>query len=185
MTPLGLYEFQCMPFGLCNAPATIQRLMQQCLSGQITESLLVYLDNIIVYSTDFAMHLKHLEEVFARLWKHGLKLRPDMCKLFHEQVKFLGHVVVQKGVRPDPEKVSTVVDWPVPTTAKELKAFLGLAGYYRRFVPEFAKVTRPLNALLVGIPNDKQLGSRPKSWSAGAQAAFDNLKSVLTDPCLC
>lgn len=78
MTPLGLYEFQRMPFGLCNAPATFQRLMQQCLSGQITESLLVYLDDIIVYSTDFAMHLKHLEEVFERLWKHGLKLRPDV-----------------------------------------------------------------------------------------------------------
>lgn len=174
MTPLGLYEFQRMPFGLCNAPATFQRLMQQCLSGQITESSLVYLDDIIVYSTDFAMHLKHLEEVFERLW-------PDKCKLFHQQVKFLGHVVDQKGVRPDPEKVSTVVDWPVPTTAKELKAFLGLAGYYRRFVPEFAKVARPLNALLVGIPNDKWMGSSPISWSAGAQAAFDNLKSVLTE----
>jgi len=92
-TPLGLFEFQRMPFGLCNAPATFQRLMQQCLSGQITKSLLVYLDDIIVYSPDFTTHLQHLEEVFARLHKHGLKLRPDKCKLLQQQVKFLGHVV--------------------------------------------------------------------------------------------
>uniref|UniRef100_A0A8C7WZ80 ribonuclease H n=1 Tax=Oryzias sinensis TaxID=183150 RepID=A0A8C7WZ80_9TELE len=95
--PVGLSEFQRMPFGLCNAPATFQRLMQQCLSGQITDSVLVYLDDIIVYSADFNMHLSHLEEVFERLQKNGLKLRPDKCKLFHQQVKFLGHVVNQKG----------------------------------------------------------------------------------------
>ena len=142
-TPLGLYEFQRMPFGLCNAPATFQRLMQQCLSGQITDSLLVYLDDIIVYSPDFTTHLRHLEEVFERLWKHGLKLRPDKCKLCHRQVKFLGHVVDQRGVRPDPDKVSAVADWPPPTTAKELKAFLGLAGYYRRFVPGLPKSLSP------------------------------------------
>lgn len=96
-TPLGLFEFQRMPFGLCNAPATFQRLMQHCLSGQITESLLVYLDNIIVNSPDFVTHLKHLEDIFERLWKHGLKLRPDKCKLFQLQVKFLGHVVDKQG----------------------------------------------------------------------------------------
>lgn len=97
-TPLGLFEFQRMPFGLCTAPATFQRLMQQCLSGQITESLLVYLHDIIVYSPDFTTHLRHLDEVFERLQKHGLKLRPDKCKLFHKQVQFLGHVVDQRGV---------------------------------------------------------------------------------------
>ena len=179
-TPIGLYEFQRMPFGLCNAPATFQRLMQQCLSGQITDSLLVYLDDIIVYSPDFTTHVKHLEEVFERLWKNGLKLRPDKCRLFHRQVKFLGHIVDQKGVRPDPDKVSAVVDWPPPTTAKELKAFLGLAGYYRRFVPGFAKIARPLNTLLVGIPNDKRLGSHLLTWSEEAQTAFDSLKDTLT-----
>lgn len=180
-TPVGLYEFQRMPFGLCNAPATFQRLMQQCLNGQITDSLLVYLDDIIVYSSDFATHLKHLEEVFERLSKHGLKLRPDKCKLFHRQVKFLGHVVDREGVKPDPEKIAAVVDWPAPTTAKELKAFLGLAGYYRRFVPGFAKIARPLNSLLVGVPNDKRLGSHRISWSVEAQTAFDALKKVLTE----
>lgn len=76
-TPLGLYEFECMPFGLCNAPATFQRLMQQCLSGHLAESLLVYLDDIIIYSPDLSSHLQHLETVFQRLMQHGLKLRPD------------------------------------------------------------------------------------------------------------
>lgn len=120
-TPVGLFEFQRMPFGLWNAPATFQRLMQQCLSGQITDSLLVYLDDIIVYSPDFATHLLHLERVFECLSGHGLKLRPEKCKLFQQQVRFLGHVVNQEGIMPDPEQVSAVVDWPVPTTAKELK----------------------------------------------------------------
>lgn len=104
-------------------------------------------------------------KVFEHLWKHDLKLRSDKCKLFHRQVKFLGHVADQKGVLPDPDKVSAVTDWPVPATAKQLKAFLGL-GYYRRFISGFAKVARPLNALMVGIPNDKKLGSSPLTWSA-------------------
>uniref|UniRef100_A0A672I7P2 ribonuclease H n=1 Tax=Salarias fasciatus TaxID=181472 RepID=A0A672I7P2_SALFA len=107
-TPLGLYEFERMPFGLCNAPATFQRLMQQCLNGQIAESLLVYLDDIIVYSADFSSHLQHLDQVFERLWGHGLKLRPDKCRLLQQEVTFLGHVVDQHGVRPDPGKVQAV-----------------------------------------------------------------------------
>lgn len=156
-TPLGLYEFERKPFGLCNAPATFQRLMQQCLSGQLSESLLVYLDNIIIYSPDFSSHLQHLDEVFTRLWRHGLKLCLDKCRLLQKEVKFLGHVVDQKGVRPDPDKISAVQDWPIPTTVRRVRAFLGLAGYYRRFVFGFAKIACPLNHLLTGIPADKKV----------------------------
>lgn len=90
--PLGLFEFQHMPFGLCNAPATFQRLMQQCLCGQITESLFVYLDDILVYSPDFDTHLQNLEDVFERLWRNGLKLRPDRCRLFQLEVKFFSKI---------------------------------------------------------------------------------------------
>ncbi|KAG1960383.1 interleukin-1 receptor accessory protein-like 1-A [Pimephales promelas] len=152
-TPLGLYEFQRMPFGLCNAPATFQRLMQQCLSSQIADS---------------------------RLQHHGLKLRVDKCQLLQREVRFLGHVVTGEGVKPDPTKVTAVTEWPVPTTIKEVRVFLGLAGYYRRFIVNFAKVARPLNALLSGAPADKRTGSRQISWSDECQQAFDQLKTALT-----
>lgn len=179
-TPLGLFEFERMPFGLCNAPATFQRLMQQCLSGQVAESLLVYLDDIIIYSPDFPSHLQHLDKVFQRLWRHGLKLRLDKCKLLQREVKFLGHVVDQRGVRPDPDKISAVQDWPSPSTVKQVRAFLGLAGYYRRFVAGFAKIARPLNALLAGAPTDKQTETRSVQWSPECQASFAALKAALT-----
>lgn len=180
-TPLGLYEFQRMPFGLCNAPATFQRLMQQCLSGQIADSVLVYLDDIIVYSPDFSSHLCHLEAVFERLQHHGLKLRVDKCQLLRREVRFLGHVVTGEGVKPDPTKVTAVTEWPAPTTIKEVRAFLGLTGYYRRFIVNFAKIARPLNALLIGAPADKRTGSRRISWSDECQQAFDHLKTALTE----
>ena len=179
-TPLGLFEFKRMPFGLCNAPATFQRLMQQCLSGQVTESLLVYLDDIILYSPDFCSHLQRLEEVFERLWKHGLKLRLDKCKLLQREVKFLGHVVDQQGVRPDPEKLVAVREWPSPATVRDVRAWLGLAGYYRRFVPSFAAIARPLNDLLIGVPNDAKSHVRKIVWTPECQTAFDALKTALT-----
>ena len=100
-----------MPFGLCNAPATFQRLMQRCLGDQLTESAMVYLDDVIVFSRNFSDHLKHLEAVFQALGCYGLKLRPDKCQIFQKQVKFLGHVVSSQGVSPDLEKVAAVADW--------------------------------------------------------------------------
>ncbi|XP_076740530.1 uncharacterized protein LOC143418699 [Maylandia zebra] len=176
-TPVGLFEFERMPFGLCNAPATFQRLMQHCLSGQIAESLLVYLDDIIIYSPDFSSHLQHLDEVFQRLWRHGLKLQPNKCKFLQQEVKFLGHVVDKCGVRPDPDKISAVMDWPVPETIRQARSFLGLAGYYRHFVSGFA---RPLNAILTGVPVNKKTDRRKVQWSPECQTAFEALKAALT-----
>lgn len=104
---------------------------------------------------------------FKGLWRHGLKLRLDKCKLLQRDVKFLGHVVDQRGVRPDPDKISAVQDWPSPSTVKQVRAFLGLAGYYRRFVAGFAKIARPLNALLAGAPtNGQRLGQYSGPLSA-------------------
>ena len=180
-TPLGLFEFQRMPFGLCNAPATFQRLMQQCLGGHVTESLLIYLDDLIIYSSDFQSHLQHLENVFQRLGKHGLKLRLDKCRLLQKEVKFLGHVVDERGVRPDADKIAAVRDWAPPSTVREVRAFLGLAGYYRRFVPSFAAIARPLNNLLVGIPDDAKSHRHKVAWSPECQSAFDALKMALTE----
>lgn len=95
--PLGLYQFERMPFGLCNAPATFHRLMQRCLGGQVHDHLLIYLDDVIVYSPDFNSFLRHLEHVFQRLQEHGLKLQPAKCRLFRREVRYLGHVVSEQG----------------------------------------------------------------------------------------
>uniref|UniRef100_A0A3B3HUY0 Gypsy retrotransposon integrase-like protein 1 n=1 Tax=Oryzias latipes TaxID=8090 RepID=A0A3B3HUY0_ORYLA len=122
----------------------------------------------------------HLDEVFGRLWQHGLKLRPDKCRLFQQEVKFLGHIVDRSGVRPDPEKVKAVQDWPIPSTIKGVRAFLGLAGYYRRFVAGFANIARPLNSLLVGIPATKRSGTQRIVWTPDCKASFDALKEALT-----
>uniref|UniRef100_A0A3B1KBC2 Gypsy retrotransposon integrase-like protein 1 n=1 Tax=Astyanax mexicanus TaxID=7994 RepID=A0A3B1KBC2_ASTMX len=178
-TPLGLYHFRRMPFGLCNAPATFQRLMQHCLRGQVAEFLFVYLDDIIIHSADFSLHVQHLEQVFERLSRYGLKLRSDKCKLFRRQVKFLGHVVNKQGVHPDPEKVAAVQEWATPTTIREVRAFLGLAGYYRRFIDGFAKLARPLNSLLVGVPVNRKSSHRGINWTPECQNAFECLKSCL------
>lgn len=96
-TPFGLFEFARMPFGLCNAPATFQRLMQRCLGKQLAESVLVYLDDVIVYSKNFTEHLDHLETVFQALGHYGLKPRPEKCWLFQKQVKFMGHIVSKRS----------------------------------------------------------------------------------------
>lgn len=176
-TPFELYEFERMPFGLCNAPATFQRLMQRCLGGLVSESALVYLDDVIVFSADFDSHLKDLEKVFTRLGNFGLKLRPDKCTLFQKQVKFLGHVVSGEGVAPDPEKISCVQNWTTPHTVSQVRSFLGFAGYYRRFIAGFSKVAQPLNALLVGIPKGEK--KAPVAWSTECEESFKALKEAL------
>lgn len=179
-TPFGLYEFERMPFGLCNAPATFQRLMQRCLGSLITESALVYLDDVIVYSPDFDTHVRHLEAVFERLRSYGLKLRPDKCVLFQKQVKFLGHIVSSDGVAPDPEKIASVQSWPVPQTTSQVRSFLGFTGYYRRYIGEFARIARPLNSLLIGVPKNKKQNTALK-WDEHCQQSFDLLKQRLLE----
>src|SRR4029434_3002606 len=123
-TPFRLYHFARMPFVLCNAPALFQRLMQRCLGSQVYDHLLIYLDDVIVYSPDFPTHLQHLEQVFTRPQEHGLKLQPRKCHLFQKQVVYLGHVVSSQGVATDPDKTAIVRDWAVPTTVKQVRSFL-------------------------------------------------------------
>lgn len=177
-TPMGLYEFERMPFGLCNAPATFQRLMQRCLGGQVHDFLLIYLDDVILYSPDFDSHLTHLEKVFTKLKEHGLKLQPTKCRLFQRSVQYLGHVVGAGGVSTDPQKTEVVRNWPVPTTVREVRSFLGFVGYYRRFIPAFARKAGPLHALLRGTGGSK---SRPVDWTADCEQAFQALKGAMLE----
>lgn len=153
-----LFQFEHMPFVMCRL---LSKGWCNNLSGQLSESLLVYLADIIIYSPDFSSHLQHLDEVFKRLRQHGLKLQLEKCKLLQYKLKFLGHVGDQDEVRPDPNKISAVLDWSIPTTIKQVQAFLGLVSYYNRcFVLGFAKVTRSLNQVLTGIPTDKKSEAR-------------------------
>lgn len=191
-TPMGLFEWTRMPFGLTNAPATFQRYMQSCLGDLNYETLLIYIDDVIIFSEDFDTHLQRLESVFDRLDEHGLKLRPSKCHLFKEEVNYLGHVVSDKGVSTDPEKCKVIKEWEVPTNVKELRSFLGLAGYYRRFVKDFSKIAAPLYNLIGSdkpkhkqkktTPSKEEIKCRPYKWEVEHQEAFDKLKELLTSP---
>jgi hypothetical protein len=172
--PRGMFRFRTMPFGLCNAGASFQRLMDFVLSGLHPEICLVYLDDIIVFSESLNDHLQRLSTVLCRMRTAGLKLKPEKCFLMQKSVSFLGHVISEEGIATDPEKTRAVTEWPVPTCTRDVRAFLGLAGYYRRFVRDFAVLAAPLHDL---IKNDRKF-----DWSEDAQLSFDALKGALTSP---
>ena len=129
-TQHGLYEFKVMPFGLCNAAATFQHLMETVLAGLASDKCLVYLDDNLVIGSSFEEHLANLREVFGRLQKAGLKLKQAKFKLLQRKVEFLGHVVSDQGIQADP-KVTAVTEFPRPTDFRALRAFLGLTSYHR------------------------------------------------------
>ena len=157
-TSMGLFEYVRMPFGLSTSLATFQRLMNQIFRDDIFRILLVYLDDIIVYSSTIEEHIQRLHQVFSTLAKHGLKLKPEKCVFFQEEVKYLGHGVSSKGVSMDPDKVAAVKNYQVPSTLYELRRFLGFAPYSRRFIPDFAKLAAPLHQLVSQTGNKGHKG---------------------------
>lgn len=173
---LGFWEFNFLPFGLCNAPACFQRLMMLAMGDLHLKECLLYLDDIIIFSKTFEEHLTRLESVFQRLHAANLKLKASKCHFLHRKIKYLGHIVSSEGIQVDPEKTSVVQDWPVPKTVKQLRGFLGFSGFYRRFIRSYSKIARPLHDLLKAPPP----GS-PKSfkWEQPQQQAFDKLKDLL------
>ena len=143
ITHMGLYEWLVMPFGLANAPATFGRMMAQILGDITYTKCLVYLDDVIVFGKTWDEVITNLRDVFRRLIQAGLRLKPSKCFLFRKRVQYLGHVVSDQGVAPDPNKIDAVLRWHSPQNLKELRAFLGLAGYYRRFVENFSRLADP------------------------------------------
>ena len=163
------YEFNRCPFGLSQAPAYFQRLIHEVLKG-ITFAF-GYLDDILIFSPDNKTHLEHLEVVFRRLREADLKLKASKCNFFKKHIQYLGHLVSGEGIEPLPEKLEAVRKMPPPTTPREVRQFLGLVGYYRKFVPKFADIARPLTNLT------KQ--DIPYEWTTRCQEAFEFLKEML------
>ena len=146
-TRRGTFRFKVMPFGLCNAPATFQRLMNVALAGLDSQVCLVYLDDIIVHSVDLESHLVRLDRLLTRLVAAGLKLKVFKCQMFQREVAFLGHRVNADDLSTDPMKVAAVADWPVPCCLLDVRSFLGLCSYYRKFVEGFSEIAAHLHAL--------------------------------------
>ncbi|KAL7841777.1 hypothetical protein SRHO_G00254680 [Serrasalmus rhombeus] len=184
-TPFGLFEFNRMPFGLCNAPGTFQRLMERMFGDQNCQSLLLYLDDIIIFSSDVDQHVSRLDLVLSRLKCEGLKAKLEKCCFFQHQVRYLGHLVSKDGVSTDPDKVVAVSNWPRPTVVSELRSFLGFASYYRRFIQGFSKMARPLHRLVAevgGIKTRKNSRSLlADKWSVECESSFQELKSKLVN----
>ena len=177
VTKHGFYEFNVLPYGLCNAPSTFQRLMELVLADLQWMTCLVYLDDIIVFGRTFEEHISRLGEVLGRLKSAELKVKPAKCTLFSKRVNYLGHVISAEGVGTDPAKAETVRSWPTPTTVGELRSFLGLASYYRRFIAGFGSIAQPLHRL-----TEKKTQFQ---WSNACQEAFDILKQrLITAPIL-
>ena len=145
-THQGSYEFRVMPFGVMNAPAVFQRLMQRVLSG--LQFISVYLDDVIVYSETLTEHVSHLRIVFERLRTAGLKLNPAKCIFVCDKVEYLGHLITPAGLKPSEHNLNAVREFPVPTNLKHLRQFLGLTSHYRCFIHNYAKIAHPLYALL-------------------------------------
>ena len=187
ISPLGLYEWTRMPFGLTNAPGTFQRLMQSVMNDFLFQIMLVYLDDLLVYSKTWEDHLVRLEKVFLRLREIGVKLNPNKCKFGLKSVHFLGYVISDEGIATDPNKIAAVREWKQPTTTMEVRSFLGFASYYRKFVPGFAKIAAPLHEVVNKMSQqhsrEKKKGKTQlvgKLWTEECQMAFEQLKDVLT-----
>lgn len=144
----GHYEYLRMPFGLKNAPATFQRVMDNVLRDLVGKVCLVFFDDILIYSTSLEEHLLNLRKVFEALRKFNLKIQLDKSEFLRKEVAFLGHIVTPEGVKPNPDKIEVIKKWPLPSNEKELRGFLGTIGYYRRFIRDFAKIVKPLTVQL-------------------------------------
>src|SRR5438128_1457984 len=161
-----------MSFGLTNAPAFFMYLMNSVFMMELDVCVVVFIDDILVYSKNEEEHAKHLQLVLDRLREHQLYAKFSKCQFWLKEVSFLGHILSAKGIAVDPSKVQEVLEWKAPTSVTEIRSFLGLAGYYRRFIPDFSKTAKPMTKLL-----QKEAKF---NWTSDCEAAFQKLKTLLT-----
>ena len=179
--PLGFYEYNRMPFGLTNSPATYQRMMEQCLSDLHLRICCIFIDDVIIFGRNYEEHLGNLRLVFDRIRQHNMKLAPDKCSFFKRKVKYVGHIVSEEGVEIDPEKTEKVVNWPKLSSPEDVRRFLGFVGYYRRFIRNFSTISKPLTDLMP-IPTSKRSKKhqqKPWTWGVEQEEAFTRLKELL------
>lgn len=175
VTPGGVYQWRKkMPFGLVNSPASFQQLLTKVLAGLTYKMALVYVDDILVFSSSFESHIRDLQQVFDRLITAGLTLKPSKCKFARKQVSYLGHTLSKNGVQVDISKTDAVRSFPIPKTQRQARSFLGLCNYYRKFVHGYSHICAPLNRLL---RNDVKF-----KWDTACNEAFQKLKDALTSP---
>jgi hypothetical protein len=171
VTRYGQYEFTVMSFGLTNAPVYFMNLMNKVFMEELDKFVVVFIDDILVYSKRVEEHEKHLRVVLGKLRAHKLYAKFSKCEFWLEKISFLGHILTAEGVAVDPGKVETVSNWQQPTNASEIRSFLGLAGYYRRFIEGFSKIARPMMELL----KEKMF-----NWTESCERSFQKLKRRLT-----
>jgi hypothetical protein len=168
----GHYEYLVMPFGLANAPATFQNMMNEIFRDMIDMGVVIYLDDILIYSESEEEHIALVKQVLARLQEHKLAIAPEKCEWHKSKVNFLGYIISAEGVEMDQEKIKTVLEWQAPESVKDVQSFLGFANFYRRFIEGYSKLTRPLT--------DLTKKSEKFLWSEECQSAFDELKQRFT-----
>ncbi|CAM4493500.1 unnamed protein product [Lepidochelys kempii] len=177
-THVGLYEFNVLPFRLRNAPATFQSLVDGLLAG-LGENVVTYLDDVDIFLDSWAEHLEHLQKVFECIREAGLTVKAKKCQIGLNRVTYLGHLVGQGTINPLQAKVDALQKWPVPKSKKQVQSFLGLARYYRRFVPQYSQITTPLTDLTKKTP------ANAVQWAEECQKTFNQFKATLmSDPVL-
>ncbi|SOV07143.1 uncharacterized protein UDID_18780 [Ustilago sp. UG-2017a] len=172
-TRYGLFQYNVMPFGLTNAPASFQHLMNDTFKDMLDRSLIIYLDDLLIYSSTLKQHQEHVSAVLARLRQAGLYAKAEKCQFSTSQTEFLGFVVLDQGVTMDPSKTEVITNWPVPKSVHDVQVFLGFCNFYRKFIPQYSRTAYPLTQLL-----RKEAQSAPFAWHNDAQHAFEQLRSA-------